>query len=165
LARKRTLGNYFSFRYMITPDIIKIIHVIGIIILNLTMLGGFIFGIYMLFSQDLGLEGYTAIVLIGGVLGSIVVFFIVNIIWRMFCEWLILFFSMPEMVSTLEGEVKEVNKEVKGRHKEDDRRDHTLEMGRHLGHSRPHQRESLHRRDKQKVPKRYRHRRVQGCFS
>jgi len=98
---------------MITPDIIKIVHVVGLILLNLIMLGGFIFGIYALFSMDLGLEDYTVFILIGGILGSIIVFFWVNIQWRMICEWLILFFSMHEMVSTLEGEVKEVNREVK----------------------------------------------------
>ena len=116
MVRKRTLGNYFSFRYMITPDIMKIVHVIGLIILNLAMLGGFVFGIYALFSMDLGLEVYTVFILIGGVLGSIIVFFFVNIEWRMLCEWLILFFSMHEMLSTVEGDVREVNREVKDRH-------------------------------------------------
>ena len=116
MVRKRTLGNYFSFRYMITPDIMKIVHVIGLIILNLAMLGGFVFGIYALFSMDLGLEDYTVFILIGGVLGSIIVFFFVNIEWRMLCEWLILFFSMHEMLSTVEGDVREVNREVKDRH-------------------------------------------------
>ena len=115
MSRKRTLGNYFSFRYMITPDIMKIVHIIGLIILNLAMLGGFIAGIYVLFSQDLGLDDYTVLILIGGILGSIVIFFWVNIEWRMICEWLILFFSMHEMLSTVEGDLKEVNREVKDR--------------------------------------------------
>lgn len=113
MARKRTFGNYFSFKYMITPDIIKIIHVIGIIIINLALIGGLIVGIFFLFSADWDLEGYMmALLVIGGILGSIIVFFIANIEWRMFCEWLILFFSMHEMLSTVEGEVKEVNKKV-----------------------------------------------------
>jgi Domain of unknown function (DUF4282) len=120
MSRKRTLGNYFSFRYMITPDIMKIVHVIGLIILNLAMLGGFVVGIYALFSQDLGLDDYTVLILIGGILGSIVVFFWVNIEWRMICEWLILFFSMHEMLSTVEGDLKEVNREVKDRQNEKD---------------------------------------------
>ena len=106
MARKRTLGNYFSFKYMITPDIIKIIHVIGLILINLALVGGFIVGLYFLFTQDLDLEGYmTAVIIVGGVLGGIIVFFLANIEWRMFCEWLILFFSMHEMLSTVEGEV------------------------------------------------------------
>lgn len=99
---------------MITPDIMKIIHVIGIIILNLTLIGGFIVGIYFLFTEDLGLEGYmTTLIVVGGVLGGIIIFFWVNIQWRMICEWLILFFSLHEMVSTLEGELKEINKKTK----------------------------------------------------
>jgi hypothetical protein len=113
LARKRTFGNYFSFKYMITPDIIKIIHVIGLIILNLALLGGLVAGIIFLFSQDLDLEGYMmALVIVGAVVGAILAFFIVNIEWRIICETMILFFSMHEMLSTVEGELREVNKKV-----------------------------------------------------
>ena len=124
MARKRTFGNYFSFKYMITPDIIKIIHVIGLIIVNLALIGGFIVGLYFLFTQDLGLEGYmTALVIIGGVLGGIIIFFLANIEWRMFCEWLILFFSMHEMLSTVEGELREVNKKVVEHSEDEDEED------------------------------------------
>lgn len=106
---------------MITPDIMKIVHVVGLILINLAMLGGFVVGIIYLFSADLGLDGtMTALVLVGGILGAIVVFFWVNIEWRMLCEWLILFFSMHEMLSTVEGELKEVNREVKDRHISED---------------------------------------------
>ena len=113
MARKRTFGNYFSFKYMITPDIIKIIHVIGLIILNLALLGGLVVGIIFLFAQDLDLEGYMiALVIVGAVIGAILAFFIVNIEWRIICETMILFFSMHEMLSTVEGELREVNKKV-----------------------------------------------------
>ena len=38
MGRKRSFGNYFSFRYLITPDIIKIFHVTGFLLINLATL-------------------------------------------------------------------------------------------------------------------------------
>ncbi|MCK5772955.1 MAG: DUF4282 domain-containing protein [Thermoplasmata archaeon] len=105
MAKKRTIGNYLGFRWLITPTIIKILHVLGLIILNLGMLGSFIVGLIVLIagSTQVDLEGSIKILaIVGFVIVSFIMFFLVNILWRMACENVILFFSIHEMISGIE---------------------------------------------------------------
>ncbi len=115
MVKKRTFGNFFSFRWMITPDIIKVIYVLELILFNLTNIAlslSVIAAIIILWDYT-GLETLWMIV-------SIVVWVILRLIWwvisnillRMFFELVILPFSIHEMVSTVEGELKDINKKV-----------------------------------------------------
>ncbi|MCU0798981.1 MAG: DUF4282 domain-containing protein [Candidatus Thermoplasmatota archaeon] len=115
MAKKRTFGNFFSFRWMITPDLIKVIYVLELILFNLMNIAlslSVIAAIIILWDYT-GLETLWMIV-------SIVVWIILRLIWwvisnillRMFFELVILPFSIHEMVSTVEGELKDINKKV-----------------------------------------------------
>ncbi|MFW3145696.1 MAG: DUF4282 domain-containing protein [Thermoplasmatota archaeon] len=112
MANQRNFKNYFSFRWLITPGIIRVIHVIGIIVLNLLLLGGFVGSIILVVmgSSAIDLEGgYLALGIVVIILGGIVSFFLVNIGWRMICEQAILFFSLHEITASVENELKDVN--------------------------------------------------------
>lgn len=112
MANQRNFKNYFTFRWLITPGIIRVIHVIGMIILNLLLLGGFVGSIILAIvgSGEVDLEGgYLALGIVVIILVGIVSFFLVNIGWRMICEQAILFFSLHEITASVENELKDVN--------------------------------------------------------
>ena len=87
MANKRNFKNYFTFRWLITPGIIRVIHVIGIIILNLLLLAGFVGSIILAVvgSDWIDLEGgYLALGIFLIILGGIVTFFL--IVFERFAE-------------------------------------------------------------------------------
>ncbi len=111
MAKKRSLSNYFGFRWLITPTIIKILHIIGLILLNLAMIGSFITGIIVLVvgNTQVDLEGTIKILaIIGFIIVGFITFFLVNILWRMICENIILFFSIHEMISGIERTSRDI---------------------------------------------------------
>ena len=115
MAKKRTIGNYFGFRWLITPTIIKILHVLGLILLNLAMLGSFIVGLVVLIagSTQVDLEGSIKILaIVGFIIVGFITFFLVNILWRMACENIILFFSIHEMISGIERTTRDIEGKV-----------------------------------------------------
>ncbi len=115
MAKKRSIGNYFGFRWLITPTIIKILHVLGLIILNLAMIGAFITGIIVLVvgSTQVDLEGTIKILaIIGFIIVGFIAFFLVNLLWRMICENIILFFSIHEMISGIERTTGDIEGKV-----------------------------------------------------
>ncbi|MDG6224787.1 MAG: DUF4282 domain-containing protein [Candidatus Thermoplasmatota archaeon] len=122
MARRRTFGNFFTFRWMITPGIIRIFYVIGLILDNLLLLAATIGGIaaMIIIGRDLELD---TLIIVGSIVGilvlSLITFIIMNLLWRMFCEQIILFFSLHEMLSTIEGDVRERIKERKRKEKEE----------------------------------------------
>lgn len=102
---KRSFGNFFSFKWMITPDIIRIVYVIGLILQNLSLLGGYIAGLIMIIMsyEDMGLSSTMLIVIIVvGTIASLILSLIMNLLWRMFCEQIILFFSIHETLVSIE---------------------------------------------------------------
>lgn len=75
------MGDFFSFKKMITPFLIKFLYVLGAI----AIIPAAIFAFDM-FKYDMVIAILTAVgVLIGG-----------ELLWRIFCEYTILFFSMYE---------------------------------------------------------------------
>jgi len=115
MVKKRTFGNFFSFRWMITPDIIKVIYVLELILFNLMNIAlslSVIAAIIILWDYT-GLETLWMIVaIVVWVLLRLIWWVISNILLRMFFELVILPFSIHEMVSTVEGELKDINKKV-----------------------------------------------------
>ena len=115
MAKKRTFGNFFSFRWMITPDIIKIIYVLDLIlynIANITITFSLIAAVVM-FWDITGLDTTWMIVtIVIWVIWRLIWWFTANILLRMAYELIILPFSIHEMVSTVEGEMKEMNRKT-----------------------------------------------------
>lgn len=115
MAKKRTFGNFFSFRWMITPDLIKIIYVLELILFNLTNIAitlSTIAAILILWDYT-GLETTWMIVsIVVWIIWRLIWWVISNILLRMFFELVILPFSLHEMVSTVEGELKDINKKI-----------------------------------------------------
>lgn len=102
---KRSFGNFFAFKWMITPDIIRVVYVLGLILNNLSLLGSYIGGLIMVIIsyEDWGLSTTLLIVVIVvGTIASIIVSIIMNLLWRMFCEQIILFFSIHETLVSIE---------------------------------------------------------------
>ena len=112
--RRRSVRNYFNFHWMITPDIIKAVHILGIIGLNLLMIGGTIGGIAALiyFQNDLNMEaGLLVLACVGAFLIGLLIGILVNLWWRVILEQAILFFSIHEVLSSIEykqDEMKEI---------------------------------------------------------
>ncbi len=115
MARKRTFGNFFSFRWMITPDIIKIIYVLNLILFNiLNILITFsVIAAVVMFWDEIGLDTTWEIVtIVVWVIWRLIWWFTANILLRMYYELIILPFSIHEMVSTVEGEMREMNRKT-----------------------------------------------------
>ncbi|MFX0145827.1 MAG: DUF4282 domain-containing protein [Candidatus Hodarchaeota archaeon] len=99
-------GGFFSFRTMISPTVIKIIYVLG-------MLGLTIGGIVMIkVGLDVGLSAgelnifgrqiaYNKQVLMG-----IVLIVLGNFLWRLFCEAWILLFGISSILGSIERHLK-----------------------------------------------------------
>jgi len=84
------LGDFFSFRLMASPVLIKIIYSIGAAVLTVA-------GIEICIEK-----------------GPMGVLFIVlgNLLWRIICEGMILLFSVHEILSSIENELKHLQGEV-----------------------------------------------------
>ena len=81
-------SEFFSFRTMITPAIIKVLYVLGVIAL-------IIVGIVMMVNSyyDYGLFIGLGIIVLG------------NILWRLICEGTILMFSVHEILGSIERKI------------------------------------------------------------
>lgn len=86
-------GGFFSFRKMITPSLIKIVYVLGMIAIIIS-------GIVFLILKAEG--GPTILALILPLFGVVVL----NIIWRIVCEGVILAFSAHEVLVSIEKKLK-----------------------------------------------------------
>ena len=112
---KRSFGNYFAFRWMITPDIIRIAYVLGMIILNLAFLGSFIAGSIFLYTYLTNSMDtlYVVLIILGAAVVSLIMSFLVNILFRMFCEQIILFFSIHETLVSVEESNRWLSHDIK----------------------------------------------------
>lgn len=79
-------GDFFAFRYMITPVIIKVIYVIGAGLISLVS----IMAIVSPSSSS------------GGILVGVLAFLLGNLYWRVIAELLIVFFGMHESLRSIE---------------------------------------------------------------
>ncbi|GEM_PF-2420177 len=86
-------GGFFSFRKMITPSLIKILYVLGMFAI---IISGIVF--LLLKAQD----GPIIMALILPLFGII----ILNIIWRIICESVILAFGIHELLVSIEKKLK-----------------------------------------------------------
>jgi len=92
IKNKEKLG-FFSFRTMITPTIIKVLYVLGIIAL-------IIVGIVMIVEGANSYYGSNNEVLIG--FGIII---LGNLLWRIICEGIILMFSIHERLGSIDKKI------------------------------------------------------------
>jgi len=88
------MSDFLAFRTLISVGLIKIAYVIGAIVI--TAIG--LVGLFALFQERYLTSEARAL----GVLLNLGVIVGGNIVWRVFCEWLILFFSIHEILASIE---------------------------------------------------------------
>ncbi len=94
-------SGFFSFRIMVSPIVIKILYILGIIIINGAIFLGAI-GALATSTASSNSAATAVLSLVAALLG--VIFF--NLLWRLLCEWLILFYSIHEVLVSMEKELK-----------------------------------------------------------
>ena len=93
------LSDYLSFRKMITLQVIQIIYIIVAFLITLG-------GLAMLFSG----EGSPANFFPGGAVSGLLFIIFGNLLWRIWCELIIVFFRMNNTLSGIEkNTVKQTN--------------------------------------------------------
>jgi len=100
LASQKTSsgGGYFSFRTMITPIIVKLLYVIGMIAITIE-------GFVTMFSRR-GISYFRYYISGGGFWEGLLVIVVGNLIWRVVCEVIILLFSIHEILASIEKRIK-----------------------------------------------------------
>jgi hypothetical protein len=83
--------DFFSFRSMVSPTIIKFVYILGMAAITLA-------GAAMLFS-GIKASGSDQMIALGSGLGLIL---IGNLVWRIICESLILLFSIHALLRSIE---------------------------------------------------------------
>lgn len=86
------VGDFFNFKSMITPIIIKILYLLGLLIITIWSMGivfGKFSGIFWFITGNQFLAGLLT--LIFG-----------NVIWRVLCETVIVLFSIHERLRSIE---------------------------------------------------------------
>lgn len=87
--------RFLSFKYLVTPQIMKFIYISGVFLS--------IFAAFFLFILMIGLRGLrSSEYVITAFIFITFLFIVFNLFWRIFCEYLILFFSIHEMLSSIE---------------------------------------------------------------
>jgi hypothetical protein len=89
------ISDFFNFRIFISTKIIELIYVLGIIALT-------IFAI-LIASEFISRDEEELTVL------TFIIYIIFNLIWRVLCEFTILFFSMHEILASIEKNFKLAN--------------------------------------------------------
>ena len=87
--KKHLLGDFFSFKIMISLSIVKIIYAIGFVIITAI-------GIVTMVS---GISDYSGFL---GIIAGLMIILFGNIVWRVLCEWWVVFFSMHEQIVKIE---------------------------------------------------------------
>ncbi len=90
-------AEYFSFRELVTPQLIKVVYIVGACFITAV-------GLLSTLSPE-GLERY-AVVPIFSRLGGIAVLLVGNLVWRMMCEGAILLFSLHELLVSIDTQAK-----------------------------------------------------------
>jgi hypothetical protein len=79
-------ADFFAFRYMITPQIIRVVYVIGVVLVTLAALAS---------VNSFGFGG-------GGILSALFLLVIGNLYLRVIMELLVVFFGMHESLRSIE---------------------------------------------------------------
>jgi hypothetical protein len=88
--------GYFSFEKMISPTLIKVVYVIG-------MLGIVIAAIYMASAGSKETEDTAKLL---KVVGALLLAVVGNLLWRLICEQVILLFSIHERLASIDRSLK-----------------------------------------------------------
>lgn len=82
------IGDYFSFKKMITLNIIQILYAVVAVLITIGSLG-------LMASDDNDF-------LPGGPLMGFIVLVVANVLWRIWCEWLIVFFRINKSLASID---------------------------------------------------------------
>jgi lipoprotein signal peptidase len=88
--------GYFSFQKMISPTLIKVVYVIGVV-------GIMVAAIYMVFAGTKETEDTAKLV---KVLSALLLATVGNLLWRLVCEQVILLFSIHERLASIDRSLK-----------------------------------------------------------
>ena len=86
-------AEYFAFRELVTPQLIKVVYLVGACFITAA-------GLLSIVSPDT-LDEYEAGPIVTR-LGGIAVLLIGNLVWRMMCEGAILLFSLHELLVSID---------------------------------------------------------------
>jgi hypothetical protein len=90
-------AEYFSFRELVTPQLIKVVYIVGACFITAA-------GLLSTLSPE-SLDEY-AVAPIFTRLGGIAVLLVGNLVWRMMCEGAILLFSLHELLVSIDTRAK-----------------------------------------------------------
>jgi len=97
--------DFLTFRKMVSPTLIRIVYAAGVVVLVLTLLfglGSSVIGMLAVLI-DQGLDGIGAILqMVVWMIGMVIGFLLYNLLWRIFCEGMILMFRMNESLQAIE---------------------------------------------------------------
>jgi hypothetical protein len=97
--------EFFTFRKMVSPTLIRVVYAAGVILMVLTLLfglGSSVIGMLAVLI-DQGLDGIGAVALmVFWMIGMVIGFLLYNLLWRIFCEGMILMFRMNESLQLIE---------------------------------------------------------------
>ncbi len=90
-------AEYFAFRELVTPQLIKVVYLVGACFITAA-------GLLSIVSPDT-LDEYEAGPIVTR-LGGIAVLLVGNLVWRMMCEGAILLFSLHELLVSIDTRAK-----------------------------------------------------------
>jgi hypothetical protein len=82
------MSDFLSFDTFITPKIIRVVFVLGLLLIALVTLIRVVIGIWQLS-------------ILGGVILPLVVACVVTLLWRIYCELLLVFFDMRDKLAEI----------------------------------------------------------------
>jgi hypothetical protein len=82
------MSDFLSFDTFITPKIIRVVFVLGLLLIALVTLIRVVVGIWQLS-------------ILGGVILPLVVACVVTLLWRIYCELLLVFFDMRDKLAEI----------------------------------------------------------------
>jgi hypothetical protein len=86
--QESSLESFLSFRTLITPTMVKVLYVAGVLFVTLA-------GMFSIFTR----ESTPQSQLVG-----IIIIVLGNILWRVICEGMILFYSIHDILASMERE-------------------------------------------------------------
>jgi hypothetical protein len=90
-------AEYFSFRELVTPQLIKVVYIVGACFITAA-------GLLSILSPE-SLDEYAVAPMFTR-LGGIMVLLVGNLVWRMMCEGAILLFSLHELLVSIDTRAK-----------------------------------------------------------
>jgi hypothetical protein len=99
-------GDFFAFRMMVTPSLIRLVYVIGVVLITVGAVALPLFGTPTMVCQGppdaLVCESIPG-ALVSGLLGGILLFIIGQLYWRVVMELLMVIFGIHESVRAIEA--------------------------------------------------------------